>query len=159
MNTFNTSELKDLLSQLEISIPHATKLDQSISSSNVGWHIEHSLMVFNGIIDTISKSDPKDYKGSFNIKRLVVFTKKKIPRGIAKAPKTVLPKGDFTIELLNSYLENAKIKLDQIKNLDPKQFFDHPIFGNIRLKQTIKFLAIHTNHHLDIIKDIIKSKK
>jgi hypothetical protein len=156
MNTFNTSDLKKILTQIEEAIPHFEEINPSISNSNIGWHIEHSLMVFNGIIDTLSRSNPKEYKWTFNFKRLVVFTRRKIPRGIAKAPKSVVPKMDFSMESLFAHLEKAKIKLEEIKQLDPKQFFNHPGFGNIRLKQTVRFLAIHTKHHLDIIHDIEK---
>jgi hypothetical protein len=159
MNAINTTELNKLLTQLEMAIPQFQKKDASISNSNVGWHIAHSLMVINGIIETTSKSKPADYKWSFNLKRLVVFAKKKIPRGIAKAPKSVLPKDVDTIESLTSLLEKAKLNSAAIVELDKAQFFNHPGFGNIKLKQTVRFLAIHTNHHLDIIKDILESEK
>jgi hypothetical protein len=156
MNTFNTSDLKRLLTQIEETIPHFEEINPSISNSNIGWHIEHSLMVFNGITDTLSSSNPNEYKWTFNFKRLVVFTRRKIPRGIAKAPKSVVPKMDYTKESLFAHVEKAKVKLEEIKQLDSKQFFNHPGFGNIRLKQTVRFLEIHTKHHLDIIHDIEK---
>jgi hypothetical protein len=159
MNAINTTELKDLIAELEFAIPQLEKTDQSISNSNVGWHIAHSLLVFNGIIETISRSDPKEYKWSFNLKRLVVFAKKKIPRGVAKAPRSVVPIGDHTMVELKDQIEKAKMKLGQLKELNSKQFFNHPTFGNIRLKQTIRFLVIHTKHHLDIIQDIIQSEQ
>ena len=159
MNTIDISELKKLLTQLEHAIPDFEMKNLSISNSNIGWHIEHALMVFNGIINTTSKSIPKDYKWSFNFKRIVVFTKKKIPRGVAKAPKMVIPKEDYTLESLRIHLEKAKSKLEQLQDLDPHQFFNHPGFGNLRLKKTVQFLAIHTKHHLDIIEEIKKSEK
>jgi hypothetical protein len=37
-------------------------------------------------------------------------------------------------------------------------FFEHPYFGKLKLKETIRFLEIHTQHHLDIIRDIIMNK-
>ncbi|MEI6088039.1 MAG: DUF1569 domain-containing protein [Bacteroidota bacterium] len=159
MNTIDISALKKLLTQLEHAIPDFEKKNLSISNSNIGWHIEHVLMVFNGIIYTTSKSILKDYKWSFNLKRIVVFAKNKIPRGVAKAPKAVVPKEDYSTESLTIHFEKAKSKLEELQYLDPQQFFNHPIFGNLRLKKTIQFLAIHTKHHLDIIEEIKKSEK
>jgi hypothetical protein len=159
MNSINTIELNKIISQLELAIPDFEKINPSISNSNVGWHIEHALLVLNGIIETTSKSNPNDYTWSFNFKRLVVFTKNKIPRGVAKAPKSVIPKGDYTAEHLSELLNVSKNKLEDLQNMDPKLFFKHPGLGNLKFKQMVKFLAIHTKHHLDIIHDIIKSEK
>jgi hypothetical protein len=159
MNTINTSKLMKQLAQLEQVIPNAEKKNQLISNANVGWHIGHTLMVLNGIIETTSNSDPNDYKWSFNFKRVVVFTRNKIPRGVAKAPKSVNPKDDFTQESLSKLLSDAKVKLEELHTMDQRFFFKHPSLGNLKFKQMIQFLAIHTKHHLDIIHDILKSEK
>jgi hypothetical protein len=37
-------------------------------------------------------------------------------------------------------------------------FFEHPYFGKLKLKETIRFLEIHTTHHLSIIEDIVITK-
>ncbi len=159
MNSINTSALEKLLTQMEAAIPNFEAINVSISSSNIGWHINHSLLVFIGIIDTTSKSNPKDYNWSFNLKRLVIFTKNKIPRGVAKAPNSVIPKDDYTVESLSGLLTVAKNKLADLHQMDPKQFFKHPGLGNLKFKQMIQFLAIHTRHHLEIIWEIEGSKK
>ena len=159
MNAINTSKLTSRLSQLEFAIPKFEKFDSSISNSNIGWHIEHSLLVFNGIIETLSKSNPKDYTWKLNFKRIVVFAKRKIPRGIAKAPKVVIPKENYSIESLLQHIEKTKIKLEELRKLNPKQFLNHPGFGNLRLKKTIQFLEIHTQHHLEIIADIERGEE
>ena len=40
-------------------------------------------------------SDPAQYAYSFNFKRLIAFTLKKFPRGVAKAPRQVRPMEAF----------------------------------------------------------------
>ena len=46
--------------------------------------------------------------------------------------------------------------LESFNDLEKNSFFIHPLFKQLNKKQTIKFLKLHTNHHLKIIKDILK---
>jgi hypothetical protein len=150
-------KLKKLIQDLESKIQNQEMLNPTISKSSVGWHIEHTLLTMNLIIGALQKSNPENYKQSFNFYRVLVFAMNKIPRGKAKAPKIVQPKEDFNIESLKSHLEKAKTKLAELNSIGNKNYFEHPYFGHLTLKPTIKFLEIHTNHHLQIINDIIKS--
>ena len=43
-----------------------------------------------------------------------------------------------------------------IKKAHHNAYFRHLIFGNLNKKRTIRFLQIHTAHHLKIIQDILK---
>ena len=47
-------------------------------------------------------------------------------------------------------------RMENFENLDDHQYFTHPIFKNLNKKQTIKFLKLHTNHHIKIVNDILK---
>lgn len=149
--------LKVLLQDLENKVPNQEMVNISISKSSVGWHIEHTLLTLNRVIEQVQKSDPSAYKWTFNFKRFLVFTMNKIPRGKAKAPKVVQPNTDFNIETLKSQLENGKVNIAKLKSMNKNQYFDHPYFAHLNLKPTVKFLEIHTKHHLKIIDDIIKS--
>ena len=127
------------LSHLQSQIPNHQKLNTAISQSNVGWHIEHSLMVIINITEVLKKSDPANYKWKFSLSRSYVYTFNKIPRGRGKAPKSVQPKDDITIETLNSNVAKAQLKIQELEKLHPKSYFVHPYFGMLTLKQTIKF--------------------
>jgi hypothetical protein len=148
------TQLENLLNQLESKIPHFEKLNPAISKSNIGWHLDHTLMVLVSIINSTAKSDPANYKWTFNFRRLLVMTLGKIPRGKAKAPSGVQPKGDCTYDSLMEKMAYAKTKLQELKQLPNDKYFIHPGLGNMKLKQTIKFLGIHTSHHLAIIEEI-----
>ena len=148
--------LATLLNELETKIPQFDKTNQEISKSDVGWHIEHTLLTIIGIINLLSASNPKDYKWKFNFIRIVVLTTKKIPRGRAKAPEVVQPKGNYGVESLTAHLLVTKQKIETLHSMDKANFFIHPYFGKLKLKETINFLEIHTNHHLTIINDILK---
>ena len=152
-------KLKELIQDLESKIQNQEILDPTISKSSVGWHIEHTLLTMNLVIEALQKSNPENYKRTFNLYRILVFTLNKIPRGRARAPKIVQPKVDFNTETLKIHLEKGKTKLAELNTISGKNYFEHPYFGHLTLKPTIKFLEIHTYHHLKIINDIIKSKR
>lgn len=65
--------LKSLVQQLEAQIPNAAVTNASVTTSTVGWQIEHALLTINQIITTVAASNPTDYKWSFNLMRTVVF--------------------------------------------------------------------------------------
>ena len=152
-------KLKTLLMELESKIENSDEINLQVSKSSVGWHIEHTLLVINVIITGLKNSNPVEYKWKFNLSRLFVFTLNKIPKGKGKAPDRVQPKNIFTTESLKNHLTLTSDKIKELNNLNTNQFIDHPVFGNLNLKSTIKFLHIHTHHHIEIIDDIIKTPK
>jgi hypothetical protein len=151
-------QLSTLLTALEQRIPQQAMLNEKVSATSVGWHIEHTLLVVNGISKSIAQSDPKAYKWSFSFPRMVVFFRNKIPRGRGKAPQRTQPNKEFNAETLQNRVASARESIRMLEGLHPKSNFEHPYFKQLDLKQTIQFIAIHTQHHLDIIDDIINMK-
>jgi hypothetical protein len=147
--------MEALLQQLESYIRNGDKVNTKISAASVNWHIAHSLLVINGISKTVLESNPADYKWRFNFVRTIVFLKGGIPRGKGKSPHHVAPNANFSNEALLTQLKDARQYLEKIKIIQPKQHFKHPVFGVLDAKQTQKLLVMHTNHHLNIIKDIL----
>jgi hypothetical protein len=150
-------KLEILLNQLESRIPLFENENGSISKSSVGWHIEHSLLTLNGVTEFLTNSNPKDYKWRFNFIRILVLNRGKIPRGRAKAPKVVVPQTTIDIATLLTHIKESRNSLQKLKTISKDHYFEHPFFGKIKREDTIRFLEIHTNHHLEIIEDIIKS--
>lgn len=151
------NQLQELLNQLENHIPNHEKINTTISQSTVGWQLDHSLLVINGIIEHLKNSDPKSYQWKFNWIRTYIKIINKIPRGKGKAPKVVQPTESSTIEMLNIKLEAAKKSITELEILNPNSHFKHPYFGVLNLKTTIWFLKLHTKHHIKIIEDILKT--
>jgi hypothetical protein len=145
-----------MMPELASFIANHNQSNQAISEVSVGWHIEHSLLVIKQITATVAQSEPKLFKRKFNMSRFFVFLTKTIPRGKAKAPKVVIPSDHITAESLQESLKNTYQAITYLKNCEELQYFMHPFFGQLNKKQTIKFLAIHTDHHLKIIRDILK---
>lgn len=148
--------LLPLLQQLERHIYNFEKTNPNVSNSTVGWQIDHCLLVINGVIGQIEISDPLKYHSKWTFPKFMVFTTGKIPRGKAKAPKVVIPTQVATQEELLAKIAAAKNNVLKLDSFSENQFFNHPFFKDLNVKQTKKFLTIHTKHHLKIIQDILK---
>ena len=151
------SSLASCLRELESKISRQEVISPAVSIASVGWHIEHSLLTLNLIIERLKTSDAKSYKWTFNFTRILVFTTNKIPRGRAKSPDVVVPKSKFDVDTLTVHIGVAKARILELDTFQTDNFFEHPYFGKLNLRPTIKFLEIHTQHHLAIINDILKS--
>jgi hypothetical protein len=149
-------KLLSLVDQLSSYIQLSEKANNAISEVNIGWHIEHACLVIIKITETIKHSNPDQFKSKFSFIKLIVFITGKFPRGKAKAPAAVMPVAQLTTAQLSEIISTAKIAIGDLDNCAKNQFFTHPIFGNLNKAKTFPFLGIHTNHHIDIIKDILK---
>lgn len=152
------NSLAILIDELEVHLSNYEATNLQVSQSTVGWQIEHSLLTINGIVGAIQKSNPKDYNWKFSFFKILILATKKIPRGKAKAPKIVAPKADINKDELQLHLNKTRETIKALELVSRDHFFEHPYFGKLKLKETIRFLEIHTQHHLDIIRDIIMNK-
>lgn len=152
----NTEKLKFLLEKFEEYIENHDLINVNVSKASIGWHLDHSLKVINKVSETLKESDPKKFKNNFSFLGRIFFTLGFFPRGKAKSPKYVKPPETILKEDLISQLKTAKNNINNIIDLDKNAYFKHPIFGNINKKRVTKFLKLHTNHHLKIVRDILK---
>lgn len=141
---------------LENAIPFYEQHQKTVSAKNVAWHIDHSLKVINSVCESLKISNPQDYKSTFSFVKFYIFLRGSIPRGKAKAPNAVVSNDEILKSDIELQLAIAKINLQEIKNLSANSHFQHPYFGKLALKKSHRFLAIHTNHHLAIVNDILK---
>ena len=149
-------KLAQQLQEFESYLTDFEKENSSISNATVGWQIEHSLLVMNSIINRLQEPKEIEFKSKFNLKKCIIFTTKKIPRGKVKAPKIVLPAEKLDLKSLQELVLFTQKNILKLNKIDPNAFFEHRIFGHLNLKHTIRFLKIHNLHHIKIIKDIIK---
>lgn len=156
MQKRNPESLIPLIKKLEQYIQFKDKRNDKISSSDVAWQIDHSLKVINLVTEALASSDPSEYKWRFNKWRLFLFTLNYIPRGKAKAPKIVRPPEVISTEDLNKQVRSTYKNIESLKPLNENAYFTHFVFGQLNKVKTIQFLNLHTNHHLKIIKDILK---
>ena len=149
-------KMNTYLDEVEAAINHSTLRDARVSQADVAWQLDHLLKVCLSVGKTLKNSDPATFKPSSSMKRRIVFTTGKIPRGKAKAPSYVRPPELVSEEDLRSQLLQARALMDEVAQLAEGKYIDHPIFGHLHRNDAVKFLCIHTNHHLKIVRDIVK---
>lgn len=146
------------LNEMKQYISEKDTVNHAVSSAPVDWHLSHSLKVINNIITTLESSDPKEFNKEFSFWRVLIFLTRKIPRGKARSPKVVLPPEKITAQDLEKEWTRAKQNVSLINSFPRRAHFKHPYFKHLDRNQTKKFLEIHTEHHLKIIRDILSKK-
>ncbi len=149
-------KLRKQLDELESYIPQLEVRNDAISASTVGWQIEHDLLVISSVIEGVKRSDPAAYKWQFKPLKYVVLWRGVIPRGKVGAPKLVTP-GEITQDTLNAHIALCRQRLVELEQVEAGNYFTHPFFGDLKKKETFRFLYVHTEHHLKIIREILAS--
>ncbi|SFZ89660.1 Protein of unknown function [Flaviramulus basaltis] len=156
MNSKRIAILNKQISKLEAYIPLFDEENTTVSKSTIGWQLDHALKVFNMTSEWTENSNPKNYKRKFNFWRSVLFPINYFPRGKVRAPKVVQPPQIILIEDIKSQIHAARTHIENLNKLPKTAYFKHFIFGDLSKKQTLRFLQMHTHHHLKIISDILK---
>lgn len=141
---------------MEEYIKYSDKSNEGVSKGSIGWHIAHTLKVIGVIHNQMQQSNPEDYKKEFNLLKSVIFLTGKIPRGKVRSPKSVLPEENKEEGWLELQLKETLQKLQDIEAMEKNSHFMHPYFKQLNKPQTLKFLRIHTEHHLKILRDILE---
>jgi len=154
----NQKKLRVQLNELEGYYEYRNHVSESISKATVGWQTFHILKVINIICEAIKVSNPKDYKKRFNKYKTVCFIFNFFPRGKGRAPKVSRPPEVFNLEDIINQFKLTNSNIQDVSSLDAHVNFEHPIFGQLNKKETQKFFVIHTEHHLKIIREILKAQ-
>ena len=152
------SDLKLKLNEAASYIAVRDTINLEVSEASVAWHMDHIYLMVNQLHKALKYSDESNYKADSNKTRDYVFTSKTLPRGQVAAPESVSPKGTITINTLQMHYDEALAIVEKLPMLAEKKHLNHSILGTLNRDETIKFLTIHTEHHLKIIRDILKKE-
>ncbi|SCY17483.1 Protein of unknown function [Nonlabens sp. Hel1_33_55] len=151
--------LQKQFDQLESYFEKGDLVAPSVSAQGIYWHVDHSLRILEGVPEMMRQSKPEDYKPKSSLIKFVIMNTGWMPRGKGKSPKHVLPEDHLLDkEHIARRMDHAFHQINTIKDLDDDSFMRHPLFGSLNKKETVKFLTIHTNHHLKIMRDIVNKK-
>ena len=147
--------MSERMAEIESHLPYRDVSNADVSSVDIAWQLDHILKAIISITQALEDSDPEDYSFNFNAARTFVFTAGDFPRGVAKAPASVIPPDNITNEALINQLEIAREKLNLLPELDTKSSMIHDTFGQLDRNEAARLIEVHTDHHLKIIRDIL----
>jgi len=147
-------KLITLVDELYLESNRAEKSSIEVSKANVGWHIAHSYLVIIKSCENLLSNTNRPSKNRKWFRQEVFFLLGKIPRNKIEAPDFVVPIDNSEKEIKRLYNKTITLieQVERIKN----GYLSHPFLGPIKLKRFPLFLRIHTAHHLQIIREIIK---
>ena len=147
------------IDELEAWIPERDRFCESVSGWTVGMQVHHALQVIESVAVMVAESEPGAKKPGFSFWRTVTMVTGRIPRGRAKAPKGVRPPEQPSLDELERMARVARESLQRLVDADPESYFNHHIFGVVQRDPAIRFVDIHSRHHLRIIKEIVAGSK
>jgi hypothetical protein len=128
-----------------------------------GWtpseHLNHLIRVCKSVVELLVDPAARPLSRKINVIGQVILHAGRIPRGRAKAPEQFIAERAESAQLLAS-LDALEVAIARITIADIPQrtaaTVKHPRFGGLTPAQALRFVAIHNDHHLRIIADMLK---
>ena len=128
-----------------------------VSAWSVAEQLDHLTKVLERALGLLASGPPRLERGINLVGRLLLAVGR-LPRGVGKSPSAV--RG---VERPASELRGAVARVRAlVASLDDAgsalagrhPVFPHPYFAGLTPAQTLRFLVVHTDHHLRIVADI-----
>ena len=136
-------------------IPQRDVTVAAVSAWSVGEQIHHAALVARAISERLDRSGQPAPRTLRSLLGQVVLWRNGFPRGRAKAPSAVLPASGLSADRLNAAIDQAGEALVAASALPSEAWVRHFILGIYRRDDALRFVAVHTRHHLAIARDII----
>ena len=133
------------------------KTNERVSAWSPAEHVDHLLKVTKSIIDRLPSEEAVPRGISF-VGR-VILALRWIPRGRGRAPEKLTGKRATPSErqarlarvtVAVEAVDAAAVDATRIRNVP------HPRFGGLTPAQALRFVTVHTEHHLKIVRDILR---
>lgn len=124
------------------------------------YHIaEVNTVVGKSLIRLSQSEEDQDADRRASITGVSILATGFIPRGRGNTPARLQAPPDLSRSALQSAVTKSRSCLEDVETLlallqSRKGRIQHPYFGYLRASQWVRFLNIHTAHHLKIVRDI-----
>lgn len=129
-----------------------------VSGWTVAQQVDHILNVAQGVFGRLT-GEGEEVAGGINLSGRLLLGLGWFPRGVARSPKTALPgEAPAAAELgerlgrLRGDYRDLRFRTGLLASR--RRLLRHPYFGALDCAQSLRFVAVHTRHHLKIVRDI-----
>lgn len=141
-------------------------VEADVSLWSTAQHVEHITRVntasFHGVRTLIEDKEGNPEilrRGRPSLMLLPILVFGKLPRGKAQAPEAYFPAPDVERQTVRKSLTDSRTAMSWVaQNFHhlgaARGRLAHPVLGKLNARQWIRFIRIHTEHHLRIIDDI-----
>lgn len=122
-------------------------------------HLDHLTKVTASVVNRLLQQDAPRVDAPLSVLGRIILALGRIPRGRGRAPERLRGARASAAEL-HASLTKLEGKLDELEEAHIAEtrgaVVPHPRFGGLRPSQALRFVAIHNDHHLRIIADILR---
>jgi hypothetical protein len=145
------------LAELLAEEPDATRLRaERVSGWSVAEQLDHVLRIVEAQLERLAER--RVAKRGINLVGRIILGVGRIPRGVGKSPApvrgTAKSRAELRAALAAARARLATLSADAALWGDPRPLAGHPYFGGLTPRQVLRFLEVHTDHHLRIVADI-----
>ncbi len=151
------SELDRQFERMRTLVQRAQERDEAVSGWTVGDHLEHICTVAAGFGVVLITGRGPVFEAAMPEARHMVLSDGHIPRGKIKAPPAASPKGLASIDAYTRMLDKTLTRLKSAAQQPDERTADHPLLGTMTRDEVLRFVVVHTAHHLGIIDDYGKA--
>jgi hypothetical protein len=137
--------------------PDLSARNERVSGWSVAEHVDHMYKVAMSIVRRLADASAEPLPRGVNFLGRLVLLFGWIPRGRGKSPSRLIGTRADGAEI-----DAALLRLErELDALPPEglrtsrgKIVPHPLFGALTPPQALRFIVVHTRHHLKIIREI-----
>lgn len=132
--------------------------NERVSAWCLAEQLDHTTKVTASIVDVLGDPNAQRREGGINVIGRLVLRFGWIPRGVGKSPKRFRGAPAVAADLDGAIDRVARafdaLPFDALRK-SRVPLVPHPRFGSLTPPQALRFIEVHTQHHLKIIDDIV----
>lgn len=145
------------LDQLESHLADWQLRNTDVSEWSVGQQAEHVLKATSTFTVLALRNRQPDGSGIQKQLKGLLLKRGSFPRGVAKAPDVSIPGDETPEDALHTLLLKTRNRVTRLGEVSATAVAHHPYLGEMDRDEAVHFMAIHLEHHLRIIEDILKT--